>query len=322
MPDDFGGLCRQDGPADQRAPVDEILDGLLAERKTLPAKLFYDQEGCRLFGLITTLPEYYPTRTERLLLDRHAAEIGASARLGSALVEYGASDEAKASFLLGTGRFDVYVPIDIAPEALVAIEERLSTSRPGLAVRPVCADFMRPFHLPDLGAAARFGFFPGSTIGNMDPAEAGAFLRTARETLGSGARFVVGTDLRKDERTLLAAYDDAAGVTASFNRNMLVHVNRIADGTFEPDHFAHRAVWNAIEGRIEMHLESRVAQTVQVGGRHVPFAAGEIIHTENSYKYTRDGFARLAAGAGWTVTGYWTDDRRLFGVHILEAAAG
>ena len=321
MPDDFGGRARHDLHDERHALTGEILDRLLGARKTLPAKLFYDEEGCRLFGRITTLPEYYPTRTELLLLDRHASEIAAAARPGSALVEYGASDEAKASFLIGTGRFDVYVPIDIARPALAVLEARLSRDRPGLAVRAVCADFTRPFRLPDLGSAGRFGFFPGSTIGNMDPGEAGAFLRTVRETLGPGARFVVGTDLQKDERTLLAAYDDAAGVTAAFNRNMLVHVNRIADGTFDPARFAHRAVWNATEGRIEMHLVSEAAHTVHVGGRDVPFATGETIHTESSYKYTPDGFARLAAASGWQAAGFWTDERHLFGVHLLEASA-
>ncbi len=320
MPDDFGGRDGLDRDRERAALVGDIVDRLLAARKTLPAKLFYDEEGCRLFGRITMLPEYYPTRTELLLLDRHAAEISARARPGSALVEYGASDETKASFLLETERFAVYVPIDIAPEALGAIEMRLSQSRPTLEVRPVCADFTQPFRLPDLGTAERFGFFPGSTIGNMDTCEAGVFLRTARETLGPDARFVIGTDLRKDERMLVAAYDDAAGVTASFNRNMLVHVNRIAGGNFDPERFAHRAVWNAAEGRIEMHLESRVAQTVRVGGQPVPFAAGETIHTENSYKYTLEGFAGLAARSGWRVADCWTDERRLFGVHLLEAA--
>ena len=319
MPDDFGAVGHWSRPDPERALIDEILAGLLAKQKTLPAKLFYDEEGCRLFGLITTLPEYYPTRTELRLLERHAAAIGATAAAGSALVEYGASDETKASFLLGTGRFRTYVPIDIAPEALAAIALRLSSSDPDLAVRPVCADFNRPITLPDLASATRFGFFPGSTIGNMDPREAVDFLRTVRETLGPDASFLVGTDLRKDEGTLVAAYDDAAGITAAFNRNVLAHVNRIANGTFDPARFVHRARWNATEGRIEMHLESRIAQTVVVASRLVRFAAGETIHTENSYKYTETGFQHLAEVAGWAAAGYWTDDCRLFGIHLLEA---
>ncbi len=302
--------------------VGEILSGLLAERKTLPPKLFYDEEGCRLFGLITELPEYYPTRTECLLLEHHAAAIAAAAPEGAAIVEYGASHEMKASFLIGTGRFACYVPVDIAPEALAGIVTRLAAAHPALTVRPVCADFMRPLRLPDLGAAAPFGFFPGSTIGNMDPETAVAFLASMRTTLSADParrpRLVIGTDLRKDEETLVAAYDDGSGVTALFNRNMLAHVNRVATGDLDPERFVHRATWNARESRIEMHLVSRDAQSFQVGGRTIRFEAGETIHTESSYKYTRDGFAGLVSRAGWRAMRYWTDERRLFGIHLLE----
>ncbi len=303
--------------------LDEILAGLSAPQKTLPAKLFYDETGCALFNRITLLPEYYVTRAEMALLGLHAAEIAAHAPPGAALVEYGASDEAKGVALLDARRrnFAAYVPVDIAAPALAAIAARMRASHPALAVHTIAADFLRPLVLPD--AVARlpaFGFFPGSTIGNFRPPMVRRFLRTVRHTLsGTGAPgFVVGTDLRKDPSRLLPAYDDAAGTTAAFNRNILSHVNRIADGDFDPDAFAHRAVWNAHEGRIEMHLESRSAQAVQVAGRTVRFRAGETIHTEDSYKHTPDGFRALAADAGWRSGGFWSDPDGLFGMHLLR----
>ena len=301
---------------------DEILAGLSSPRKTLPARLFYDEAGCVLFNRITRLPEYYVTRAEMALLDRHAAEIAAHAPPGAALVEYGASDEAKGVALLDAGRdFAAYVPVDIAAPALAAIAERMRRSHPALAVVTVAADFLQPLLLPEqVARLSPFGFFPGSTIGNFRPPMVRRFLRAVRDTL-SGTEapgFVVGTDLRKDPSRLLPAYDDSEGVTAAFNRNILLHVNRITDGTFDPDAFVHRAVWNAPEGRIEMHLESRRAQAVRVAGRTIRFRAGETIHTEDSYKHTPDGFLALARDAGWRSGGFWSDPDGLFGMHLLR----
>ena len=312
--------------------LDEILAGLSAGQKTLPAKLFYDEAGCALFNRITRLPEYYVTRAEMALLDLHATEIAAHAPPGAALVEYGASDEAKGVALLDAGRrpFAAYVPVDIAGPALAAIAGRMRGSHPGLSVVPVAADFLQPLQLPrEVAPLPPFGFFPGSTIGNFRPPMVRRFLRTVRATLsgatlagatlsGDGPAFVVGTDLRKDPSRLLPAYDDSEGITAAFNRNILRHVNRIADGDFDPDAFAHRAVWNAHEGRIEMHLESRRAQSVRVAGRTIRFRGGETIHTEDSYKHTPDGFAALAAEAGWRSAGFWRDPDGLFGMHLLR----
>ncbi len=310
-----------------RPVLDEILAGLSAGQKTLPAKLFYDEAGCALFSRITRLPEYYVTRAEMALLDLHAAEIAADAPPGAALVEYGASDEAKGVALLDAGRgdFAAYVPVDIAEPALAAIVGRMRGSHPGLSVVPVAADFLQPLVLPQqVARLAPFGFFPGSTIGNFRPPMVRRFLRTVRDTLsgailsGDGPAFVVGTDLRKDPSRLLPAYDDSEGITAAFNRNILRHVNRIAGADFDPDAFAHRAVWNAHEGRIEMHLESRRAQSVQVAGRTIRFQRGETIHTEDSYKHTPDGFGTLAAEAGWRSVGFWSDPDGLFGMHLLR----
>jgi dimethylhistidine N-methyltransferase len=295
------------------------LSGLLASPKTLPPKLFYDEEGCRLFEAITRLPEYYPTRAERALLGAVAGEAVADAPHGAALVEYGASHESKAELLLdATTAFSAYVPIDIAGPALAAMASRLARSRPGLAVHPIAADFLSPLVLPPpVARAPRFGFFPGSTIGNLEPDRARSFLREARRLLGESARFLVGVDMRKDPAILVPAYDDAAGVTAAFNLNLLRRLNREADADFDLAAFGHRARWNAQEGRIEMHLVSRRAQTVFVAGRRIAFAAGETIHSENSYKYTPEGFTRLAASAGWRSLKLWMDPSRLFSLHLL-----
>ena len=298
------------------------LAGLTATPKTLPPKLFYDAEGVRLFDAITALPEYYLTRTERALLARIAPQVAALARTQSVLVEYGASDEAKGMVLVdaAAGRFAAYMPIDVAGGALAAMAIRLQASRPGLRVHPFCGDFLRPIILPEtLQGLGRFGFFPGSTIGNLDPAAARAFLAEAARTLGQSAWMVVGVDLRKDPGLLVPAYDDAAGVTAAFNLNLLHRLNREAAADFDVVQFRHCATWNAVEGRMEMHLVSRVAQTASLAGTHITFAEGETIHTENSYKHTVAGFQALAAQAGWQPRQVWTDEAGLFSIHALWA---
>ena len=286
-----------------------------------------DDAGCDLFARITRLPEYYVTRAEMALLEAHAAAIVADVDAASVLVEYGASDEGKGATLLraAAGRLAAYVPIDIAGPALSALRERMRSSHPGLAVWPIEADFTAPLSLPAMpGTRSRLGFFPGSTIGNFNPPTAIRFLRQARASLsdagGEPTRFVVGTDLRKSADVLVPAYDDAAGVTAAFNRNILRHVNRLAGAEFDPERFTHRALWNAEEGRVEMHLVSRLPQVVEVAGRPIAFAAGEGIHTESSYKHTREGFLRLARQAGWIADGFWTDAEGRFGMHRLIAS--
>ena len=333
MPNDVGFRAR----AVDRGLVDVALSGLSRPRKTLPAKLFYDEEGCRLFYRITELPEYYLTRTERALLPEVAPLVLASLASDSVLVEYGASDEGKAEFLLAqgspegssdssskgssdsAGAIKAYVPIDVAMPALQQMRERLAVSHPRLAVHPIAVDFMDPVKLPaSVAGMKRLGFFPGSTIGNLDPAEAGRFLALARGTLGAGSCFLVGTDLHKDPSVLLPAYDDAAGVTAAFNRNILVRLNREAGAEFDVEAFAHRAVWNDAESRIEMHLVSRKDQVVRVAGQEIRFARGETIHTENSYKHTPERFTALAGDAGWHCRTMWTDPARLFALYLLE----
>ncbi|MBV8612181.1 MAG: L-histidine N(alpha)-methyltransferase [Acetobacteraceae bacterium] len=320
MPDDRPPPAEPNG-----AGIAEVaLQGLLARPKTLPPTLFYDEEGCRLFYQITGLPEYYLTRTELALLREVAPQVVATARAPAALIEYGASSEAKAAALLDqTGAneaaiFTLYVPIDVAGAALLAMADRLAEARPGLAVLPVVADFLQPVRLPPaLDRMDQLGFFPGSTIGNLDPAQARRFLAQARGTLGEGARMLVGVDLRKDAALLIPAYDDAAGVTAAFNLNILRRLNREAHADFDLRDFAHRAVWNDAEGRIEMHLVSLRPQAVHLNGHAIRFARGETIHTENSYKHTAGGFRAIASAAGWRPERMWTDEGRLFSLHLL-----
>jgi dimethylhistidine N-methyltransferase len=296
----------------------------MQEPKTLPAKLFYDAEGCRLFGEITRLPEYYVTRTERALLAEIAPEFGAHAPVGAALVEYGASSEDKAEMLLPhMAHPRAYVPIDVAAGALDALAARMAGG--AVKVHPLVGDFLEEIALP---AAVRdlpiVGFFPGSTIGNLDPEMAVRFLRQAAATLSGatpGARdalFLVGVDLRKSPEMLIPAYDDAAGVTAAFNRNLLVRLNREAAADFDVDRFAHEARWNDAQSRIEMHLVSRSAQEVQVAGQRIAFARGESIHTENSYKHSLDAFGDIARRGGWRSRRIWTDDRALVSLHLLQ----
>jgi dimethylhistidine N-methyltransferase len=312
-----GGVANNDIAA-------EALAGLTANPKTLPSKLFYDAEGVRLFDAITRLPEYYLTRTETRLLRRIAPELARLAPAGSALVEYGASDEAKARLLLDAegARFAAYVPIDVAADALDDMEIRLRLHAPRLNVHPLCADFTQDPVLPHaVRQMAKFGFFPGSTIGNLEPTVARLFLSHARRTLGDGAWLVVGADLRKDEETLHAAYNDDAGVTAAFNLNILKRLNREAGADFDLCRFAHVAVWNATESRIEMHLRSESDQSVTIAGTRVEFHAGETIHTENSYKHSISAFQALAEQAGWQPAQVWTDPDSLFSVHALHAVA-
>jgi L-histidine Nalpha-methyltransferase len=321
MPNDVGLLAR----TIDRVLVDVALSGLSRPQKTLPAKLFYDEEGCRLFYQITELPEYYLTRTERALLPEVAPQVLDTIPAGSVLVEYGASDEGKAEFLLTGGAREsadaiaAYVPIDVAMPALLQMRDRLVLSHPRLAVHPIAGDFMDPVRLPaSVADMPRLGFFPGSTIGNLDPGEASRFLALARATLGARSRFLVGADLHKDPSLLLPAYDESAGVTAAFNRNILVRLNREAGADFDVDAFVHRAVWNDEESRIEMHLVSRRDQAVHVAGQQIRFERGETIHTENSYKHTPERFTAMAADGGWLCRTMWTDPARLFALYLLE----
>ena len=312
-------------PVSDAAVARMALEGLLAPRKTLQPSLFYDEEGCRLFYEITRLPEYYLTRTEFRLLETIAPKVGALFPAGTTLVEYGASDETKAGMLLrqraasGERIFHAYVPIDVAGPALHALRERMAIDDPGLTVSPLTADFMRPVTLPPRTAErAVMGFFPGSTIGNLEPEAAIAFLRRARLTLGEGARFLLGFDTCRDPARLVPAYDDARGVTAAFNLNLLTRLNREAGGTFDPGAFTHQARWNETESRIEMHLVSHGTRTFMLAGEPVHFARGESIHTENSYKYAPARMRAMVEAAGWSRQKAWSDPEALFALWLLD----
>jgi dimethylhistidine N-methyltransferase len=299
----------------------DVLDGLTRPHKTLPCKYFYDERGSALFERICELPEYYPTRTELGILRRHAGAMAAALGPRCLLVEYGSGSSTKTQLLLERlVRPAGYVPVDISREHLLRSAAALSARHPGLRVIPVCADFTQPFALPRVpGALRRAAYFPGSTIGNFAAAEARKFLTQVAEQCGSGGALLIGADLRKPRAILEPAYDDARGVTAEFNRNLLRRINRELGADFDCAAFDHRAFWNAAEGRVEMHLVSRRDQVVELAGRRIPFARGESIHTESSHKYDLAGFAELARSAGFEVERVWTDDAALFSVQLLRA---
>ena len=298
----------------------DVIGDLSQHPKRLSPKYFYDAAGSELFEQITLLPEYYPTRTELAILRDRSRAISEIIPAGAALVEFGAGATTKVRLLLNECSLGAYVPVDISGEFLKAQALALRADFPGLQVHPVTADFTMPFELPAaIGAMPKVGFFPGSTLGNFEPHEACAFLRSARGILGKAARMVIGVDLEKDERLLHDAYNDAAGVTARFNLNVLVRINRELGGNFDLSAFVHRAIYNRERHRVEMHLISKKQQAVRMLGTSFSFRHGESIHTENSYKYSLERFGALARGAGWTVRKSWTDNARMFSVHALAA---
>jgi dimethylhistidine N-methyltransferase len=298
----------------------DVLSGLSAPRKSLAPKYFYDERGSQLFEAITELKEYYPTRCELAILREHKADIAGVFGPKTALIEFGTGSTRKVRILLdGASTVEAYVPVDISAEMLRQEARQLQHDYPRLRVLPVAADFTQPFRLPSaIVGLARAGFFPGSTIGNFEPQDAAAFLRHAGRMLGARATLVVGVDLVKDANILNAAYDDAAGVTAQFNLNLLTRINRELAADFDVDAFSHRAFYNSERRRIEMHHVSGRRQTVNIAGHVIEFAAGETIHTENSYKYTIESFGLLAQSAGWTPMRAWTDG--FFSVHALAKA--
>jgi dimethylhistidine N-methyltransferase len=299
----------------------EAIGDLSQRPKRLSPKYFYDATGSELFEAITRLPEYYPTRTELSILRDRGNEIAAIIPKGAALIEFGAGATTKVRLLLENCAIGAYVPVDISGDFLQGQADALRRDFPGLAVYPVAADFTAPFALPEAVAAMpKVGFFPGSTLGNFEPHEACAFLRSAREILGKGAQMIIGVDLEKDERVLYDAYNDAAGVTARFNLNVLVRINRELGGNFDLSAFSHRAIYNRERHRIEMHLISKKSQTARLLGTSFSFRAGESIHTESSYKYSLDRFTALARGSGWTPRASWTDKAGMFSVHALVAS--
>jgi dimethylhistidine N-methyltransferase len=297
----------------------EVLQGLSLPQKMLPSRFFYDERGSDLFEEITRLPEYYPTRTEIALLKSYGSSIASYVPSGAAVVEFGSGSSQKTELLLeALDSPSAYIPIEISASALYPAALRVQQNFPGLRVHPILGGFhdLSRLKLPS-SEAAYTGFFPGSTIGNMTLGESSAFLRLTRRFLGPGALFIIGADLQKPLDILLPAYNDAQGVTAAFNRNILLRINRELGGDFDLDLFEHSALYNEREGRVEMHLRALKAHRASVAGRVFEFQRGETIHTENSYKYTVPGFHDLARSGGWTPLRTWVDENSLFSIHLL-----
>ncbi|UYN93279.1 MAG: L-histidine N(alpha)-methyltransferase [Enhydrobacter sp.] len=314
------------GELDQAADREEfrraVLDGLSRQPRAIPAKFLYDAHGSELFDAICELPEYYLTRTETRILRDNAAEIASLAGPGCALIEFGAGSSVKSRLLLDAMLdLALYAPIDISRQHLERTAARLRADYPELSVDPVCADYMAPASLPSIGEGARrrVGFFPGSTIGNLVPDEATAFLRAVRSLVGATGALVLGADLKKDPRLLHDAYNDSAGVTAAFSLNLLRRMNRELQATFDLAGFAHDASYNSAEGRIEIYLRSLRRQSALIAGHAFAFGEGERIHTEYSYKYDWPAIEAMARRGGFELARRWTDRDGLFAVAFLKA---
>lgn len=302
---------------------DAVLRGLRGDPKTLSPTLLYDEAGAALFERITTLEEYYLTRAELEILRARVGEIAPLAGPGCALIEYGSGAGLKVRLLLDALETPAaYIPIDISRGQLARVAAEIAAEYPGITVDPVNADYSAPFELPDLPTRARrVAFFPGSTIGNLHPTEAAAFLRRVRRIVAPDGALILGVDRRKDPRVLLAAYDDSGGITAVFNRNILTRLNRELDADFDLAAFRHRVEWDDDASRIEMHLESTHRQTVSIAGEPIEFERGETIWTESSYKYDRARLDRLVAEGGFNPGRLWTDAAERFWVVFLTAAS-
>ena len=298
---------------------EEVLHGLASRPKRIAPKFFYDERGSRLFDAICELPEYYLTRTEMGILESCAREVARLAGADGTLIELGSGASKKIRLLLEALRPRHYLGIDISREFLRESVQRLAHDYPWLEVHAACADFAQDFELPDpAGSGRRLVFFPGSTIGNFEPHEALAFLQRVRRLVQPDGALLIGVDLKKDPKLLHAAYNDGRGVTAAFNLNLLERLRAELDAELDPKTFRHRAFYNAMHVRIEMHLVSRRAQEIRVLSRRFRFEPGESIHTENSYKYAVTEFHALARRAGLQPRQVWLDAAHLFSVHYLS----
>lgn len=297
----------------------EVLGGLARQPKRLPPKFFYDRRGSQLFEAITRLPEYYPTRTEIRILREQGEAIAAHLGHDSLLIELGSGSPLKIRVLLDSLRPAVYMPVDISSEHLRDSASHIARDYPDLQVEAVCADYSAGLQLPEIPQeVTRAAFFPGSSIGNFEPPSAVDLLRDVGQDLGPGGAMLIGVDLKKDRQQLDAAYNDEQQITAAFNLNLLTRINRETDANFDTDRFDHRAFYNEVEGRVEMHLVSTETQQVRIDGHQFRFEAGETIHTESSYKYSVEEFRDLGAQAGYEAEQVWIDPDELFSVHCLR----
>ncbi|WP_104202419.1 L-histidine N(alpha)-methyltransferase [Billgrantia saliphila] len=309
----------QHPPAAAVSLSEELLAGLASTPKFTSPKFLYDRRGSELFDAICRQPEYYPTRTEEAILSAATAEIAEVVGPHAALIELGSGASRKVRLLLEALRPACYLGVDISRDFLLESTRQLASDYPWLEVHAACADFTCPMAWPEgFGGERPVAFFPGSSIGNFTPDEAEGFLRGLAELLPVGGGLLIGVDLIKDRAVLDAAYNDAAGVTAAFNLNLLERLRHEFDADVEPRHFSHRAFYNERDSRIEMHLVSRCDQSIRVAGERIRFTEGESLHTENSYKYSIDGFQCLAACAGFEPRAQWTDPDALFCIHYLE----
>ncbi|MFA5630094.1 MAG: L-histidine N(alpha)-methyltransferase [Porticoccaceae bacterium] len=300
--------------------VGELLGSLQQQPRSIAPKFFYDSTGARLFDHITRLPEYYPTRLEQEIFIKYRAAMADEIGTGRVLIEPGSGSSEKVALLLDALRPSAYVPVEITESHLLAASRKLVERNSWLTVHALCADYSHGIPLPaDIPSGPRLVFFPGSTIGNFEPAAARSFLRHLHSACSVGGLLLIGVDLRKDPAVLNAAYNDSAGITARFNLNILDHVNRLTGGNFSTAKFRHLAFFNERQSRIEMHLESRCKQRVSVARTGLPLAVGERIHTENSYKYTLAGFRTLAAQAGFSARRVWLDRNGWMSVHLFDA---
>ena len=317
----MNGVSLHDLAPSQRSAREEVLRGLRSPQKELPCKLLYDEVGSELFEQICALDEYYPTRAEMRIMRASCAEMATCLGPGALLIEYGSGSSTKTRLLLDhLERPAGYVPIDISREQLRQSAAAIAAAYPGLEVLPVVADYTAAFQIPRprQPVARRVAYYPGSTIGNFVPDDARRFLARLAQVCGPEGGLLIGVDLKKDPLMLHRAYNDALGITAEFNLNVLTRLNRELDATFAVDQFRHYAFYNPVFARIEMHLVSLVDQEVRVAGDQIRFVRGESIWTEASYKYNPDDFAELAAAAGWRAEQVWMDDRGLFSVQYLE----
>lgn len=296
----------------------EVLTGLRQEQPSLHPKFFYDARGSELFEAITRQPEYYLTDTEKVLLRKIAPDLPGLLAADALLAEPGAGNCEKARLLLDYWQPRGYMPIEISRDELQRAARDLALEKPGLAIHAVCADYTRQIAWPDETPAPRLVFFPGSTLGNFEPGERAPFMRRMRELAGEGGHLLLGADLHKDSAVLNAAYNDAAGYTAAFNLNMLHHLNDLLGAGFEPEHFAHEAFYNEPLRRVEMHLHCQQDQRITIDGEHLELKAGSSIHTENSYKFTREELEGLLGEAGFVMRHWWEASDPGFGLFLAE----
>ena len=320
------GLSPTSQPASARSAhsadvfLQDVIRGLGANPKKLNPKYFYDEAGSRLFAEITRTPEYYITRVETALMNDIAPALTRALADRKSVVEFGSGSGRRTDILLESLEgLLCYAPLDVSPELLRSTSRRAREGQPDIEIIPFAADFSQPLQLPERIPHPRLGYFPGSTIGNFDHEAAASFLARAKRALGEGAAMLLGADLVKQTEILERAYNDAQGITARFNKNILHRINRELGADFDPDQFEHRAHFDAERSRVEMHLVSRCDQHVRLGPRHFEFRRGETIHTENSHKFTIEGIRELASQAGWETLRSWTDPERLFSVHLLGA---